>query len=155
LPAWLPPGSWRLGLATGLAGAVAPIIVLRTISFLFKVGRGKEGLGLGDADLMMMAGAFIGWQPILTAFFVGVFPGLFFGVLQLFRRGNQHFPFGPSLAMGVALTVLCWPAIGAYVRLFFFEPIILGFLGCGGPIMLLAASLLLRLVFGSPQPAQG
>src|SRR5262249_30844349 len=43
LPAWLPERSWRLGLATGLAGALAGMILLRLIRFLFALGRGMEG----------------------------------------------------------------------------------------------------------------
>src|SRR5581483_8158228 len=83
LPDWLPPGSWRLGLATGLAGALAGMAVLRAIRFLFSLGRGIEGLGVGDADLMMMAGSFVGWQAVLVAFVVAVFPGLFFALGQM------------------------------------------------------------------------
>ena len=30
--------------------------------------------------MMMMAGAFVGWQPVVLAFFVSVFPGLIFAV---------------------------------------------------------------------------
>ena len=65
-----------------------------------------EGLGVGDADLMMMAGAFLGWQPVVIAFFVGVFPALLFGLTQLMFRGDQALPFGPSLALGVVITLL-------------------------------------------------
>ncbi len=72
-----------------------------------------EGLGVGDADLMMMAGAFVGWQPILIAFFAAILPGLVLGILQVMLRGNQAMPFGPALAIGVMLTLLTWPAIGA------------------------------------------
>ena len=38
---------------------------------------------------MMMAGSFVGWQPILLSCFVAAFPGLLFGVARLLRRGNQ------------------------------------------------------------------
>ena len=58
LPSWLPAGSWQLGLATGLAGVLVGMMTLRGVRFLFGLGRGKEGLGIGDADVMMMAGAF-------------------------------------------------------------------------------------------------
>src|SRR5262249_61764756 len=109
LPEWLRPGSWRLGLASGLAGVLAGMLLLRGVRFLFGLGRGVEGLGVGDADLMMMAGAFLGWQPVLIAFFVSVFPALFFGVVQLVRKGDQALPFGPSLAPAGLITPLALP----------------------------------------------
>jgi leader peptidase (prepilin peptidase)/N-methyltransferase len=152
LPPWLAPGSWRLGLATGLAGALAGMVVLRAVRFLFGFGRGIEGLGVGDADLLMMAGSFIGWQPILMSFFVSVFPGLVFGVAQLVRRGNQAIPFGPSLAAGVVLTLLLWPALGRHFQLFFFDPLTMGLMGAAGAIMLLVLAFVLRLIRGRPAP---
>jgi leader peptidase (prepilin peptidase)/N-methyltransferase len=148
LPSWLPQGSWQLGLATSLAGVLAGMVVLRAVRFLFGVGRGVEGLGIGDADLMMMAGSFIGWQPILVAFFVSVIPGLFFGILHLVRRGNQALPFGPSLAIGVLFTLLGWHTIGDHFRVVFFEPLVLGFMAGAGAFLLLVISFLLRLIGG-------
>jgi leader peptidase (prepilin peptidase) / N-methyltransferase len=148
LPAWLPPGSWQLGLATSVAGVVAGMVVLRAVRFLFGVGRGIEGLGIGDADLMMMAGSFIGWQAVLVAFFVSVVPGLFFGVLHLLRRGNQALPFGPSLALGVVITLLGWRVIGEHFRPVFFVPLVLAFMGGAGAVLLLVISFMLRLVGG-------
>jgi leader peptidase (prepilin peptidase)/N-methyltransferase len=153
LPEWLPPGSWQLGLATGLAGAVAGTVVLRAVRFLFGLGRGLEGLGLGDADLMMMAGSFLGWQPVLVSFFVGVAPGLVFGVAQLFRKGDRPLPFGPALAIGVVLTLLFWPVLGPFVRVYFFDSLMLTVFAVGGPVALLFLSFLLRLR-GGPAPAE-
>jgi leader peptidase (prepilin peptidase)/N-methyltransferase len=86
LPDWLPPGSWRLGLATGLAGALAGTLLLRLVRFLFSKGLGMEALGLGDADLLMMAGSFVGWQPVVVAFFISALPGLLFGLVDLAIR---------------------------------------------------------------------
>ena len=146
LPDWLAPGTWQLGLATGLAGALAGMAVLRIIRFLFSLGRGIEGLGVGDADLMMMAGAFVGWQPILFAFLVGVFVGLFFAIVQLVVVGTQALPFGPSLSIGVIVTVLCWPAIGPGMQQAFFEPVLLGLLAAAAAVALLFVSFLLRLI---------
>ena len=68
-------------------------MVLRSIRMIFGLGRGIEGMGLGDADLMMMAGSFVGWQPVLIAFIAGVFPGLVLGLVQLFRKGDHPLPF--------------------------------------------------------------
>lgn len=153
LPPWLPAGSWQLGLATGLAGALAGTLVLRTVRSLFGFGRGIEGLGLGDADLMMMAGAFIGWQPIVVALFVGVVPGLFFAILQLLRRGGQAMPFGPPLAIGVLITLLTWPHIGARYQALFFDPVLLAILAGFGGLLLLITSFALRLLRGTPEQA--
>jgi len=108
LPAWLPPHSWQLGLATGLAGVLAGMLLLRAVRFVFGLGRGKEGLGVGDADLMMMAGAFLGWQPVVIAFFVSVFPAMLVGVTQMVVRGDQELAFGPSLSLGIVMTMLGW-----------------------------------------------
>ncbi len=145
LPDWLPEGSWQLGLATGLAGALAGMVVLRGVRFFFGLGRGIEGMGVGDADLMMMAGAFIGWQPVVLAFFVAVVPGLFFALYQRVHVGNQMLPFGPSLAVGVILTVLFWRFLGPPFSGLFFDPTFLGVMGFGGAGLLLIISFLLRL----------
>ena len=89
LPAWLPANSWKLGLANGLAGMLIGTFLLRTIAYIFGKGLGKEGSGLGDADLMMMAGSFLGWQMVVVAFFVSVIPGMFFGFIQLVGAKGQ------------------------------------------------------------------
>jgi leader peptidase (prepilin peptidase)/N-methyltransferase len=146
LPDWLPAGSWRLGLATGLAGALVGMILLRLIRFLFSLGRGIEGLGIGDAVLMMMAGAFVGWQPIVVAFIVGVFAGLFFALGQLFLRGQRSLPFGPSLSLGVVITILCWPGLGRALGPAMFDPILGAMVVITGAVSLLLVSFLLRLI---------
>jgi leader peptidase (prepilin peptidase)/N-methyltransferase len=148
LPEWLPAGSWRLGLATGLAGVLAGTAMLRLVRFVFGLGRGKEGLGVGDADLMMMAGAFLGWQPVVIAFFVSVFPALLIGLAQLVVRGGQELAFGPSLSLGIVITMLCWRWIGPQVFVVFADPIVLGVLVPAGAVFLFVASLLIRLVRG-------
>src|SRR5262245_2420203 len=61
LPNWMPLGGTLSGFMTGLAGILAGSWLLRGVRFLFTKGLGREALGLGDADLMMMVGAFLGW----------------------------------------------------------------------------------------------
>jgi leader peptidase (prepilin peptidase)/N-methyltransferase len=151
LPPGLAEGSWKLGLYTGLAGAAAGMLVLRGVRFLYGWGRGIEGMGLGDADLMMMAGAFIGWQPVLLAFFVAAFPALPFIPLQLLRKGDKPFPFGPSLAAGVLLTVYFWPRIGPNFWVLFSTPWFLLLVGGAGAFLLLVAAVFFRLLRGVPE----
>lgn len=125
VPQWAPPGTWQMGLATGLIGLLAGSMFVRAVAFLFSKGLGKEALGLGDADLMMMAGAFLGWQLVVVAFFVSVFPALFVGVFQIIFYRDSSLPFGPSLAMGVLITMLCWRWIAPAVQILFFWDLML------------------------------
>ncbi len=154
LPGWLPETSRLTGLVTGLAGALAGMLLLRGLRFTFGIGRGKEGLGLGDADLMMMAGSFLGWQPIVMAFLIAVFPGLVFGIIHLVLRGNKSLPFGPALAMGVIFTWLRWDRIAPPFQIVFFSPLVLLIGFGGGVFFLFAAGLLLRLIHGEEQPEE-
>jgi leader peptidase (prepilin peptidase)/N-methyltransferase len=148
LPGGLEPGSWQLGLADGLAGMLVGTFLLRGMRFLFSTGLGKEALGLGDADLMMMAGAFLGWQPIVVAVFVAVIPALIFGIIQVAVHRESALPFGPSLAAGVMLTMLLWGWIGPYVQpLFFWPELMLGLAVVGGAFMFIS-SFALRMIRG-------
>lgn len=67
----------------------------------------KEAMGFGDVKLMMMIGAFLGWQAALLTMFLGCLLGaLGGGIGVLLGRGNE-IPFGPYLALG-SLLALFW-----------------------------------------------
>jgi leader peptidase (prepilin peptidase)/N-methyltransferase len=150
-PGWAPPGSWQLGLLTGVVGALAGMFVIRALKFLFEYGFGQEAVGLGDADLLMMAGAFLGWQPVVLAVPVGAFvtllvlPPLYLWLKVWGRPFPRHIPFGPGLAAGVVVCWLGWTGLfGELVRTVFFDPFLLGFGGVTLFGLLLVAGLLLR-----------
>lgn len=143
LPGWLEPGDWRLGLATGAAGALMGTFLLRAIASIFSTALGREALGLGDADLMMMAGAFLGWQMVVVAFFLSVIPGLLLGILQMVIHRDSSLPFGPPLVLGTMLTLLGWRWLGPYVQpLFFWGGLLLGVLAAGAILLFLMGGLL-------------
>jgi leader peptidase (prepilin peptidase)/N-methyltransferase len=146
LPDWLPPGSWQLGLVTGLVGLLVGSLFVRGIAFLFGKGLGKEALGLGDADLMMMAGAFLGWQIVVVAFFVSVFPALFVGIFQIVVRRDSSLPFGPSLGVGILTTMLCWKWIAPTVQLLFFWDLLLIAIILVAAAFMILTSFLLRAI---------
>jgi leader peptidase (prepilin peptidase)/N-methyltransferase len=146
LPAgFAPGGNWQTGLVTGFMGALVGTLMLRAIRFLFGLGLGIEALGLGDADLMMMAGSFLGWQPIVVAFFIGVFVGLFFGIAQLVLHGDNMMPFGPALAVGIVITFLCWWWIGPRVQMPLFNSFLVLSMATLGGILMFVASYALRV----------
>jgi leader peptidase (prepilin peptidase)/N-methyltransferase len=149
-PFWLPlpamcglGGNLLTGLFTGLCGLLVGTFLLRLIGFVFGRGLGKEALGLGDADLMMMAGAFLGWQPVVVAFFIAVAPALVFAAVNRIVHNDNSLPFGPSLAIGLMTACLAWKWIGPQFQLIFFNAtIVFGFAGFLVVFLLLAALLL-------------
>jgi leader peptidase (prepilin peptidase)/N-methyltransferase len=149
LPApFAPGGNWETGLATGVLGALAGTFMMRAVGFLFGTGLGKEAMGLGDADLMMMAGAFLGWQVVMIAFFLSVVPALVIGIAQLAVRRDNALAFGPSLSIGVMAACLGWRWIGHEPRL---QPILFNgtwmlWLGGASAGLLLVLSFMMRLV---------
>ena len=156
-PFWGPPwefaaaATWKLGLLNSLIGALAGTFVVRWVKWLFEVGFGKEALGLGDADLLLMAGAFLGWQPAVLSLFVGAFAALFVFKLPAlivgFVKGSEverELPFGPGLAVGVVITWLSWPWLGPRLQFVFFDLPTLGVAVGVMSVGMLAAGLLLR-----------
>jgi hypothetical protein len=55
-------------------------------------------------------------------------------------------PFGPSLALGIVITLLGWQSIGPRFADIFFNATLLLFLAGAGVVVLLVASVLLRLL---------
>ncbi len=149
LPSWAPAGSWQLGLLSSLVGAAFGMGLVRVIKFLFEVGIGKEALGLGDADLLMMVGAFLGWQVVFLSFFIGAVAALALKIpLMLYdavrrRPASGELAFGPGLAVGVGVTWFGWPWLGDTARVLF-EPVALGVIAVSLTGGLLVAGLLLR-----------
>lgn len=146
-----PPGSWQVGLLNAAAGALAGSLVVRWVKWLFEAGFGHEALGLGDADLLMMAGAFLGWQPVVLSLFVGAFAALIVFklpalVLAAVRGGDvdRELPFGPGLAVGVVVTWFAWPWLAPKVQPVFFDLPTFGVAVTVVSVGMLAAGLLLR-----------
>ena len=153
LPVWMPLGSHLAGLATGVAGMLAGTWMLRGVRSLFTRGLGREALGLGDADLMMMVGAFLGWQPVLVAFFVGAFVTLGFAIVQVIVFRDNTLPFGPGLAAGTVITWLCWRWIRPSVQAVLFYEVLLFFLvAAGTAFILFSGAILGRLRGGATDP---
>lgn len=144
-PGGLPPGSWELGLADGLVGAAVGSLVLRLVGETFKRGLGQDALGLGDADLMMMAGAFLGWQVLIPAFFAGAIFTLVFAVPVILLRGNAAVPFGPGLAAGVLTCWFAWGRLGPPLQFVLYDELMLGVIGGVTLVFLFLAAAYLRL----------
>jgi leader peptidase (prepilin peptidase) / N-methyltransferase len=147
LPTGFSPGyNLQTGLATGVIGAAVGWLMVWIIRFIFSKALGVEAMGLGDADLMMMAGSFLGWQGMVAGFVLGVFVGLIFGVGQKVLNGDNMLPFGPSLAIGTMLSCLGWPWIAPRLQALFFHPVLLPLMVITIVIFMGVASYVMRLL---------
>jgi leader peptidase (prepilin peptidase)/N-methyltransferase len=68
----------------------------------------REALGFGDVTLMMMVGAFLGWQAGVVIFFLSPFAALLVGVLQIVLRRSDEIFFGPFLCMAAVALMVRW-----------------------------------------------
>lgn len=99
------PNAWYVGFLTSLIGALAGTGLIRLIRSLFSWAYEKEAMGLGDADLLMLIGAFLGWQALILVMAYAVLLGLLYVVVMFLFKGGSEMPFGPMLAGGAALVL--------------------------------------------------
>lgn len=103
LPLSITIGGTVLGVATcslrdmtlteSLVGAaVGFLVVWLPFDVLYRVIRGKPGMGMGDAFLVMLAGAWFGWIGVLLTLFGGAIQGTVAAILTMIFRGKIEEP---------------------------------------------------------------
>jgi leader peptidase (prepilin peptidase)/N-methyltransferase len=86
-----------------LEGAFFGYAFLWIIAFLFKKFTGKDGVGVGDMELLAMIGSFLGPIGVWVSLMLGSVFGLIVGGMYLFlfkKNRMTRIPFGPFLALG-------------------------------------------------------
>jgi leader peptidase (prepilin peptidase) / N-methyltransferase len=104
-----------VSLRDAVIGTVAGYLVLWTIYWLFKLIRGKEGIGYGDFKLLAALGAWLGWQMLLPIVLLSSVVGAVIGMSLVAFKGRDHqipLAFGPYLA------------IAGVISLFFSKPLL-------------------------------
>lgn len=95
---WVPGVTLR----DAVVGAIAGYLALWTIYWLFKLIRGKEGMGYGDFKLLAALGAWLGWQMLPLIVLLSSFVGAIIGIGLVVFKGRDHqipLAFGPYLAI--------------------------------------------------------
>ena len=107
-------------LASAVVGAMAGYLALWAVYWLFKLVRGKEGMGYGDFKLLAALGAWLGWPMLPQIVLVSSVLGAAGGILMIVLKGRDKavpLPYGPWLAGAGAVALFFGPAINAlYLR---------------------------------------
>ncbi len=75
-----------VGACLGYFGVMIPFV------WLYKLIRGRPGMGEGDAKLLLLVGAWLGWRGVLFALFAGSLQGTVVAIVTLLRHGRLEEP---------------------------------------------------------------
>jgi leader peptidase (prepilin peptidase)/N-methyltransferase len=89
------------GFTAVLAGYLAGCASVWATRILGTLLFGREAMGLGDVHLMGAAGAVIGSQMVVLAFFIAPFFGLVWALYQWIFKKSRQIPYGPFLSIAV------------------------------------------------------
>ena len=103
-----PPPAPIISFADALIGAAVGGGVLWLVGEGYFRLRGREGMGLGDVKMMLMAGAFLGLRRTLLTILLGSVLGAILGAIFILssRKGSDYeLPFGTFLGAAALLVV--------------------------------------------------
>lgn len=121
----LPERRWYDGLVGIAIGYGLPWLIGE---LYFRI-RKREGLGLGDAKLLALVGALLGWKGVLATLFGGSMLGTILESIKLLQRGKgegdgtgegamtAELAFGPYLAAAAVFYLFAEPWIEVHMRL--------------------------------------
>jgi leader peptidase (prepilin peptidase)/N-methyltransferase len=101
-------------LADAVIGAIAGYLALWSVYWLFKLIRGKEGMGYGDFKLLAALGAWLGWMMLPLIILLSSVVGAAIGLTLIAFRNRDHatpLPFGPYLAIAGAIALFAGPTL--------------------------------------------
>jgi leader peptidase (prepilin peptidase)/N-methyltransferase len=101
-------------LRDGVIGAIAGYLALWVVYWLFRLIRGKEGMGYGDFKLLAALGAWLGWQMLPLIVLLSSVVGAVIGITLIVFKGRDHdvpLAFGPYLAIAGAIALFFGPTI--------------------------------------------
>jgi leader peptidase (prepilin peptidase)/N-methyltransferase len=101
-------------LRDALIGAIAGYLALWIVYWLFRLIRGKEGMGYGDFKLLAALGAWLGWQMLPLIVLLSSVVGAFIGISLIVFKGRDHdvpLAFGPYLAIAGGIALFYGPTI--------------------------------------------
>jgi len=119
------PGK-KIAVFDSLVGAGAGFLILFLVAEVYYLITRREGMGLGDAKLLAMIGAFLGFRSLPLIIFIGPLLGAIIGIffIVLSKEGRFYkIPFGPFLSLAGLVYLIIWSKnfhlpLGAFNRWF-------------------------------------
>jgi len=104
----------RSAITDHMIGVIVGFAAFEIIARGYRLLRGRDGLGGGDAKLMAAAGAWVGWQGLTSVVLVGSMAALAATLLveKLHGRdlsGTTRIPLGAYLSVGIWITWIIGP----------------------------------------------
>jgi leader peptidase (prepilin peptidase)/N-methyltransferase len=100
-------------LNSALLGACLGFTSLWFLNTGYRLLKGRNGIGMGDAKLLAALGAWLGWSALPSILLIASLTGLLGGIIWLKWRHfqlQQAFPFGPFLVIAGIIELL-WPQL--------------------------------------------
>jgi leader peptidase (prepilin peptidase)/N-methyltransferase len=96
-------------------GAVAGYASFKLIGRTYRLIRGRNGLGPGDAKFLAASGAWVSWQGLPSVVFIAAVSALIVVLARSLMRGipegSRRLAFGPYLCLGTWLVWLYGPMV--------------------------------------------
>ena len=99
--------------SNALIGACIGFGSLWILNSSYRLLKGHNGIGMGDAKLLAALGAWLGWSALPSILLIASLTGLVGGIIWLKWRKfqlQQAFPFGPFLVIAGIIELL-WPQL--------------------------------------------
>jgi len=93
----------QISFLNSIIGGLVGFFLIYSIIFLYRYFKNREGMGLGDAKLMVGIGLLLGWQSTPIILFLASILGLLFVIPSLINKTKKlttEIPFGPFIIIG-------------------------------------------------------
>lgn len=152
LPEWMKTHRHLHGAVWSLSGLLIGGGIMWIVRNIARFILGYAAVGFGDVTLMMMIGAFMGWQPTLCVLAIAPIGGIVLGTISRLFFGRTYVAFGPYLTFSAVVVLCTWQLLWVQLDLriiFSHWPTIVGLVL--GTLLLLSALLsMLRLFRNVP-----